>query len=153
MSGCLASGAGSATVGAAGGTISGWGNTPGTGGGVAGDTALKDVPLVAIDVETTGLDPAHERSHPVRVNIPPARRVPCPRSQHPPARPGRPGVGIGIHVIRRDDTVDEADGERLVAAHIPDHAGGDVDEGEDQAEEEALFHRDTLHKRRPAHRL
>ncbi len=29
-------------------------------GTVAGDTALKDVPMVAIDVETTGLDPAHD---------------------------------------------------------------------------------------------
>ena len=29
-------------------------------GTVVGDTALKDVPMVAIDVETTGLDPAHD---------------------------------------------------------------------------------------------
>ena len=29
-------------------------------GAVAGDTALKDVPMVAIDVETTGLDPARD---------------------------------------------------------------------------------------------
>ena len=29
-------------------------------GAVAGETALKDVPMVAIDVETTGLDPARD---------------------------------------------------------------------------------------------
>ncbi|MFP5401261.1 MAG: 3'-5' exonuclease [Gammaproteobacteria bacterium] len=29
-------------------------------GAVAGDTALKDVPMVALDVETTGLDPARD---------------------------------------------------------------------------------------------